>query len=138
MKALLLICLALLLLGCGGLSRSADPVAVYQYGDEDKSCEVLQGDLQRSLSRLEVLRQRRTTKIAANAMLTGTGVLLFPPLLLGLDLSDVDLTNIKAEHKRYNALAQFARNKKCGFDIEPLPPLKTKKAKPIMAVSEQH
>ena len=138
MKILVLLILSVSFLGCAGLFRSADPVAVYQYGDEVKSCDELEDDLRLSLIRLDDMQMKRKTKIASNAMLTGTGLLLFPPLLLGLDLSDVDLTNIKAERKRYHALAGFARDKDCGFEIVPLPSVETNKQKPVMSVSRQH
>jgi len=121
MKLTVFIFMTLFLLsGCGGMARTPDPVDTYQYGDESKTCEQLRTDLDTALLSLVDLKKRRKTKIAANLMLTGTGLLLFPPLLLGLDLSDTDKIEINAQRKRYALLGKIATDKGCGFKIEAL------------------
>ena len=106
---------------CGGAFRVADPVSSYEYGDENKSCRILQYDLERCKEKYDELVDQRNGKIAANAVLGVTGALLFFPLLFVIDASDVDMIEINAQQKRYASLTKICKDKNCDFEIEELP-----------------
>jgi len=118
--------LAVFCFGCAGLARTPDPVDAYQYGDDSKTCEQLQTNIETTLENLSALNRKRKTKIGGNIALAAVGVILFPPLLLGMDLSDVDAIEIKAQRDRYESLSMIAADKGCNFYIEPLDVVKVK------------
>jgi hypothetical protein len=124
MKTLISLCFVFLF-GCAGLLRTPDPVVPYQYGDEAKTCEALQADLEKTLENLSALNKKRKTKIGGNIALAAVGVILFPPLLFAMDFSDVDAIEIKAQRDRHESLARIAVDRGCGFYIEPLEPVKS-------------
>ena len=108
------------LFACGGAFRVAQPVDAYEYGDQDKSCDVLKKDIEICKKQYDQLVADRNEKIAANAILGVTGALLFFPLLFIIDASDVDVIEINAQQKRYASLAKICQNKNCNFEIETL------------------
>lgn len=123
MKTLILI--LFLATSCAGVLRSADPVDPYEYGDEQKTCEELKVELDLSKERLEKLDNLRNAKIVKNAVFGTTGALLFFPLLFLMDVSDVDVINIRAEESRYESLSEITGHKSCDFEVEPIEKLET-------------
>ena len=119
-KLVSILFMALFILNCGGVFRTPAPVTPYQYGDEDKSCKALQHELEACKEEHEQLKERRNGKIAANAALGITGAILFFPLLFAMDISDVDVIEIKAQEKRYTSLSKISIDKNCDIEITPL------------------
>ncbi len=108
--------LLLLLSGCAG--RQANPVAAYQYGDEQKSCPFLRAEIaevQNDITRkLKACNNTRGKNVALGV----AGAILFWPALFFMDLSDADQIELEALRKRYNALVRLSASKKCGFDLQ--------------------
>jgi len=104
--------LAVFCFGCAGLARTPEPVDAYQYGDENKTCEELQTDIEAVTTAIADLKNWPKTKIASNIGIGVVGV-MFPPFLLGLDLSDTDNIEINALLNRRKSLNKIAEDKKC-------------------------
>lgn len=126
MKTLISLFAVFAVVGCAGVLRSPDPVVPYQYGDEAKTCEQLQEGIKATFENLSALNKKRKTKIGGNIALAAVGVIIFPPLLLVMDLSDVDAIEIKAQRDRHESLSRIAVDKGCDFYIEPLEAVKVK------------
>ena len=120
MKTLLTV-IIIILTGCGGAFRVADPVASYQYGDEGRTCPELKLELKACRERLRDLDKQRNEKIAANAIVGVVGAVFFWPALLFIDASDVDAIEIQAQRDRYATLAQICLERGCGYVVAPLP-----------------
>jgi hypothetical protein len=106
-----------IIVGCGG--RAANPIMISQYGDQRKSCEAL--EMEMSQTHQEISRiLPDTEKTGKNALLGITGVFLLVPFFF-MDFSESEQIEVNAYRQRYNHLALIAMEKKCGYDIAPIP-----------------
>ena len=113
----LAICFMFVLVGCGG--RAANPIMVAQYGDQRKSCEALQVEM--SQNHQEVARLLpETEKSGYNAAMGVAGLFILIPWFF-MDFSESEQIEVNAYRQRYNHLALVAMEKKCGYDIAPIP-----------------
>lgn len=118
MRKLVLFSICLLSLSaCGG--RTAAPVMVAQYGDQNKSCKALQfemtnieGDIQRLLP--------KTDKTGQNVALGVAGAFFLVPWFF-MDFKGAEQTEYEALRQRYNHLATIAMDKNCGVKPVALP-----------------
>lgn len=107
----------LLLAACAG--RPAKPVLVYQQGDEQRSCDALERELELIEAQiLDLLPQ--TTKANHNTRLGVAGIFLLVPFFF-MDLSKAEQIEVNALTKRYNHLVGIAEAKVCGLDRQALP-----------------
>jgi hypothetical protein len=109
LKFLILCSMILSVTGCGG--RTASPVMISQYGDQNKSCRALefemstvQGEIQRLLP--------ETDKTGKNIALGVAGWFLLVPWFF-MDFKDAEKQEYEAYRQRYNYLASIAVDKKC-------------------------
>lgn len=108
---------ALILMGCAG--RPANPIMVYQHGDEERSCDALERELELIGEDILALMPR-TDKADKNTQLGVAGIFLLIPLFF-MDISKAEQVEINALTKRYNHLLGIAVEKDCGFDLKPIP-----------------
>ncbi len=108
--------LLLLLSGCAG--RQANPVAAYQYGDEQKSCPFLRSEIAEIQNDITRKLKACNNTQGKNVALGVAGAILFWPALFFMDLSDADQIELEALRKRYNALVRLSASKKCGFGLQ--------------------
>jgi hypothetical protein len=109
----LLLCLSIFYSGCGG--RDAHPVAAYQPGDADRSCEGL---------RLEVAQMEadiaakgpKANKTPKNVLCFVTGFLVIVPWFF-MDLKNADKTELEAMKTRSNRLTLLAAEKNCDIKV---------------------
>lgn len=102
--------LAAIMSGCGG--RSAHPVAVRQYGDENRSCSSLDAELRSIEGQIsQLLPQTDKTKKNLGFGLLG---LLVPVSWFFLDLSDAEQIEVDALRRRYNHLVALSSDRHCG------------------------
>ena len=115
------IALAILLFsGCAG--RPANPVMVYQHGDDARSCDALDRELE--LIEEDILElMPQTDKAEKNTQLGVAGIFLLVPLFF-MDLSKAEQIEVNALIKRYNHLLEIGEVNSCGFEQEPLPDFK--------------
>jgi hypothetical protein len=109
-----------LLVSCAG--RPARPVMVYQHGDEERSCDALERELQLIEQDIAALIPQ-ADKTDRNTALGVTGIILLVPLFF-MDLSKAEQIEINAYTKRYNHLLEISEQKDCGLDRQPIPELK--------------
>jgi hypothetical protein len=106
-----------IIVGCGG--RAANPVMISQYGDQRKSCEALQMEMAQNHQEITRLLPE-TEKTGKNAALGVLGVFILVPWFF-MDFSESEQIEVNAYRQRYNNLALIAMEKKCGYDITPIP-----------------
>ena len=107
----------LLIAGCAG--RSASPVMVYQHGDETRTCDALERELE--LIEDEILALiPETEKADKNTQLGVAGIFLLVPLFF-MDISKSEQVEINALTKRYNHLLEIVVKKECDTDRQPIP-----------------
>lgn len=107
----------LLFIGCAG--RAANPVMVYQYGDEQRSCDALERELELiETELLDLLPQ--TEKADKNTKLGVTGIFLLVPFLF-MDISKSEQVEANALIKRYNHLLGISEEKTCGLEQQAIP-----------------
>ncbi len=117
-SGLIIILLATLsTVSCGG--RAANPVMIQQYGDEKKTCNGLERNMQFVQGEIQRLIPK-TDKTGKNVALGVTGFFLIVPLFF-MDLSQAEQVEVNALRQRYNHLLVIAEDKKCGFDAEQIP-----------------
>ena len=112
-----IILFALILTGCAG--RPANPVMVYQHGDEARSCDVLERELE-LIGEDIIALMPKTDKADKNTQLGVAGVFLLVPFFF-MDISKAEQVEINALTKRYNHLLDISVEKYCGFDLQPIP-----------------
>ena len=112
-----IILFALILTGCAG--RPANPVMVYQHGDDARSCDVLERELELIGEDILALMPK-TDKADKNTQLGVAGVFLLVPLFF-MDISKAEQVEINALTKRYNHLLGIAIEKDCEFNLQPIP-----------------
>src|SRR5687767_11047388 len=97
--------LALNLAGCAG--RQAQIVHIYQQGDEQRSCEGIEAELQETQD--EIVRLiPQADKTARNWILGTAGWFLIVPFFF-MDLSKAEQQEINAFRHRYNYLLNIAK-----------------------------
>ena len=101
----------ILVIGCAG--RAANPVMVYQYGDEQQSCGAL---IETEI--FDLLPQRE--KADKNTKLGVTGIFLLVPFLL-MDISKSEQVEANALIKRYNHLLGISEEEACGLEQQAIP-----------------
>jgi hypothetical protein len=99
----------LFLAGCGG--RAANPVMVNQFGDQSKSCNALELEMNQMQENIQRLMPK-TEKTGKNVALGVTGAFLIVPLFF-MDLSQAEQVEVDAFRQRYNTLAIIATDKDC-------------------------
>jgi len=107
----------LVLMVCAG--RPANPIMVYQHGDEESSCDVLERELELIGEDILALMPK-TDKAEKNTQLGVAGIFLLVPLFF-MDISKAEQIEVNALTKRYNHLLGIAVEKDCGFDLQPVP-----------------
>ena len=103
--------------GCAG--RTANPVMIHQYRDDQRSCLALE----REMVFIEDEIQRlipQTDKTGKNVALGVTGFFFIVPLFF-MDLSKAEQIEIDAYRRRYNHLLIIAGDKQCGSDRTEIP-----------------
>jgi hypothetical protein len=107
----------LLLAGCAG--RPAHPVMVYQNGDEARSCDALERELELIEENILGLMPQ-TDKADKNTQLGVAGIFLLVPFFF-MDLSKAEQIEVNALIKRHNHLLEIGVANGCGFEREPIP-----------------
>ncbi len=110
----------LLLTGCAG--RAAYPVMVYQYGDEERSCDAIERELE--LIREDILMlMPQTDKADKNTQLGVAGIFFLIPFFF-MDLSKAEQVEINALIKRHNHLLKIGELNSCDFEQKLIPDFK--------------
>ena len=112
-----IVLVTMILTGCAG--RPASPVMVYQHGDDARSCDVLERELELIGEDILALMPK-TDKADKNTQLGVAGVFLLVPLFF-MDISKAEQVEINALTKRYNHLLGIAIEKDCEFNLQPIP-----------------
>lgn len=109
---------------CGG--RTANPVMVNQYGDQNKNCKAIefemtsiQGEIQRLLPKKD--------KTGKNVALGVAGWFLIVPWFF-MDFKNAEATEYEAYRQRYNHLGAIAMGKNCSLNMEEYPSIEEMKA----------
>ena len=108
---------ALVVMGCAG--RPADPVMVYQPGDDARSCDAMERELELIEDDIRDLLPK-TDKADKNTRLGVAGIFLLVPFFF-MDLSKAEQIEVNALTKRYNHLLLIGEEKDCGFERDPIP-----------------
>ncbi len=108
-----MVCLMLMIniVGCAG--RTANPVASYLPGDENRSCMALKAEI----SQLQIDMQRllpKTDKGMSNALWATAGVFFIVPFFF-MDFKDAEKIEFEAMRQRHNRLLVYAAEKACDF-----------------------
>ncbi len=112
----LLLVLAAGLGGCGG--RSANPVASYQPGDEQRSCTGLKTEI--ASNEQEIIRLLPYDDATGkNVALGVTGFFLIVPLFF-MDFKDAPELEIRALRQRNQRLREIANNNDCSLPASKL------------------
>jgi hypothetical protein len=109
----------LALAGCAG--RTPAPAALAQPTDSAASCEAFAAEIASNNQRALSLVQQQSNTNAKNVTAAVVGVLLFPPLLLAMDLSGADGVELQALRARNEHIATLMRQKSCA-SIPPASP----------------
>lgn len=110
---------ALALASCAG--RTPAPVSLSQPSDQATSCEGFAAEIAANNSRALSLAQQQSNTNAKNVGAAVVGVLLFPPLLLAMDLSGADGVELQALRARNEHIATLMRQRNCA-NIPPASP----------------
>ncbi len=102
-----------LLSACGG--RSANPVAPYQPGDENRSCEGLQSEISRNEQEIAKLLPYESAA-GKNTALGVSGFFFIVPLFF-MDFKDAEGMEITALKRRNSTLREVAAKNQC--DLPP-------------------
>ncbi len=113
---IIFVALALVLAGCGG--RSANPVASYQPGDEQRSCTGLQSEIASNEQEIiKLLPYEDAT--GKNVALGVTGFFLIVPLFF-MDFKDAEELEVRAYRQRNQRLREIAYNNGCSLPASKL------------------
>jgi hypothetical protein len=99
-----------LLSGCGG--KAANPVSIWQPGDQKLSCNSLMHAMQESETSIRKLIPE-SEKTGKNVALGAAGIFFFPAWFF-MDLSSAEKAEIDDHRSRYNHLARIYMDKGCG------------------------
>jgi len=106
-----------LCVGCAG--RAANPVMIQQYGDDKKSCQALEREMEFIQGEIQRLVPQ-TEKTGKNVVLGVTGFFFIVPLFF-MDLSKAEQMEVDAYRQRYNHLLIIAGDKQCELDKTEIP-----------------
>jgi hypothetical protein len=111
-----MLALTLVLLGgCGG--RPANPVVVYQPGDQERSCAVLERELAYIEDEIfDLMPQTEKT----NTPLAIASVFLYVPIFF-MDIRKSEQIEVNALTKRYNHLLAIGESNHCDFRRQRVP-----------------
>lgn len=123
----------LLVTACGG--RTASPVMIAQYGDQNKSCEALQFEMMNVQGEIQRLLPQ-TDKTGKNVALGVAGWFLLVPWFF-MDFKNAEQTEYEAYRQRYNHLASLAISKNCGVEPANYPSVQEMKAEYEKQQSQQ-
>lgn len=99
--------------GCLG-NRTPNPVASYQYGDENMSHEALKTSISDIESKISVLQKTESGKTGMNVGMVVVGLLIFWPAFFFMDVSDDEKIEIQAYEKRKESLTNILIRKDSG------------------------
>lgn len=119
------------IVGCAG--RTPNPVADYQYGDENKSCNHLKSELAQIGNDIVLKTQSKSSTAFANTGLFVVGLFLLWPLWFAMDLKNADGIEVEALQKRHNALVRHSADKDCGIEVQQI---KIEQPKPAPVMEE--
>lgn len=113
MKKILIIflCLSFLLTGCMGTIPK--PIDVYQYGDEQKSCNMISDEIKNIDIKIEERHKHRSSKITGNVFIGIVGCLLLWPALFLMDTKSDELKEIDSLSKRKDTLKKIYIDNGC-------------------------
>lgn len=113
-KNALVVIASLALVACGG--REPRPVMVSQFGDNEKSCDVLRFEIKQTELEIQRLlpKKDKTTK---NIALGAAGILV-PVAWLFLDLTKAEEVEYEALRQRHSHLVSIAISKKCSVNAD--------------------
>ena len=107
---------AVMLVGCGG--RSANPIASYQPGDEQRSCTGLQAEI--ASNEQEIIKLLPYEDATGKDVALGvTGFFLIVPLFF-MDFKDAEELEIRAYRQRNQRLREIAYNNGCSLPASKL------------------
>lgn len=101
--------------GCMGTAPK--PVAQVQYGDDRKTCQMLQAEVADCEAQAKKLEEKHGQKVGANIFIGILGGILFWPALFFLDTKSDENAEIDALMKRRQSLAAIAQDKECEWCI---------------------
>jgi len=116
--------------GCAG--RAANPVAEYQYGDDNKSCNHIKAELAQINNDIVLKKQAHSNTTAANVGIFVVGLFIWP-VWFAMDLKNADGVEAEAFQRRYNALVRQSVDKSCGLESQEI---KIEKPKPEIKKDE--
>lgn len=117
MKTKLASLLTLVAVTTGCMGTAPKPVVQYQYGDDKKTCEMLQAEVSDCESKMAALEKRRKGKVAGNIFIGTLGAILFWPALFFLDTKSDEQAEIEALQKRRQSLGNIAIDNGCEWCI---------------------
>jgi hypothetical protein len=109
--------LAVVVVGCAG--KAPHPVLVQQYGDDKKSCDVLEREMTFIVGEIQRLTPL-ADKTVKNLAMGAASLFLQVPVFM-MDLSQAEQVEIDAYRQRYNHLLMIAEEKNCGMEAMPIP-----------------
>jgi hypothetical protein len=109
-KAVAVLLIAVFFVSCAG--TLPQPVAIYQYGDEDKSCDALQGEIVDCKTNIEALYVKRKGKIQSNVVAVFAGLIIWP-MFFAIDTKSDELLEIDALAERHKILVTIASKEPC-------------------------
>jgi hypothetical protein len=110
---------ALALGGCAG--RTPTPIQLAQATDTTATCSAFAAEIASNNQRAVALARQQSNTNVKNVGAAVVGVLLFPPLLLAMDLSGADGVELHALRARNEHIATLMRAKNCS-NVPPATP----------------
>lgn len=117
MKKQIALCLSLATIGTGCMGTAPKPVAQFQYGDDKKTCEMLQAEVSDCESQMAALEKKRKGKVGGNIFIGALGAVLFWPALFFLDTKSDEQAEINALQKRRQSLGNIAIDNGCEWCV---------------------
>lgn len=111
MKKLICLILVYAIMNAGCAGHTANPVVVYQLGDEKKSCKSLRMEMYHIQSEISRLIPN-SDKTGRNIAYAATGIIFLVPLFF-MDLKQGEKIEIDAYRQRYSHLMLIAKEKGC-------------------------
>ena len=115
-RALLAISMLGFVVGCAG--RTANPVPVKQYGDNELSCQQIEEEMIAIDAKVRALVPEVDKKTPTNVALGVTGAIFLVPLFF-MDFSGAEQAEIDAYRARFEFLQSLERRKNCYEEDNP-------------------
>ena len=143
-KALAIATIVITTASCAG--RKPQPVQVQQSGDFSKSCAFLKSEVDQCENEIDRLLKINNQKTAYNVGVGLAGVVVFPPLLLFMNVSDAEKVESNALNQRRTYLINVSLDKDCQWckdvnieeNMDYLAVLEKKKSKKAQAKDENY